>query len=241
MSSDSAPLSPEQQFRQENGMTVEEAWEKVKEWHLAGKTTQVQKGCAIILERFPEHEAKNLLEKKNVPDDGTQRKSIAEKMGGKLADTMEGFFHSHKVHASKPEPSAESVNSASKTTSSAKNEAHALTAAEPEEVFPEEPILDEERLFASISYAWIFCIIPLLLKKDSSFVQFHAKQGMVMAILITLFDFTIGSLLNIMLGGIGFVLKMLYLSVLCYAAYTAYKGKYWKIPGVYGLSQKIKL
>jgi len=43
----------------------------------------------------------------------------------------------------------------------------------------------DDRLFAALSYLWILCIIPLLLKKDDRFVLEHAKQGLVLFIIET--------------------------------------------------------
>ncbi|NTU67133.1 MAG: hypothetical protein HGB08_04400 [Candidatus Moranbacteria bacterium] len=40
----------------------------------------------------------------------------------------------------------------------------------------------ENMLWGIIAYLGILCLIPLLAKKDSQFAQFHAKQGLVMAI-----------------------------------------------------------
>src|SRR6185295_3753249 len=87
----------------------------------------------------------------------------------------------------------------------------APTVETPEEQ-PVTPVLDDERLFATISYAWIFCIIPLFMKRDSAFVQFHAKQGVIMAIALTVFDFTVGTLLNLISAGLGLLLKLIYIA-----------------------------
>ena len=40
----------------------------------------------------------------------------------------------------------------------------------------------ENKIMALLSYFGILCLIPLLLKRDSRFVQFHAKQGLVLMI-----------------------------------------------------------
>ncbi|MBD3208752.1 MAG: hypothetical protein GF370_04885 [Candidatus Nealsonbacteria bacterium] len=40
----------------------------------------------------------------------------------------------------------------------------------------------ENKNIAVLSYLGILCLVPLLLKKESSFVQFHAKQGLVLMI-----------------------------------------------------------
>ena len=37
----------------------------------------------------------------------------------------------------------------------------------------------EGKIFALLSYLSIFCIIPLILKKDNRFVLLHGKQGLV--------------------------------------------------------------
>ena len=43
-------------------------------------------------------------------------------------------------------------------------------------------IIQDDKIFALIAYLSILCIIPLVLKKDSKFVLFHAKQGLVLFI-----------------------------------------------------------
>jgi uncharacterized membrane protein len=40
----------------------------------------------------------------------------------------------------------------------------------------------DNKVLALLSYLGILVIIPLLVKKDSPFVQFHAKQGLVLLI-----------------------------------------------------------
>lgn len=40
----------------------------------------------------------------------------------------------------------------------------------------------DDKTIAVLSYLGILCLIPLLLKKDSEFVKFHAKQGLVLLI-----------------------------------------------------------
>ena len=40
----------------------------------------------------------------------------------------------------------------------------------------------EGKIFAVLGYLSIFCIIPLIFKKDNSFVLLHSKQGLVLFI-----------------------------------------------------------
>jgi len=42
--------------------------------------------------------------------------------------------------------------------------------------------VQENKLWAMLSYFGILVLIPLLLKKDSKFTQFHAKQGLILLI-----------------------------------------------------------
>jgi len=42
--------------------------------------------------------------------------------------------------------------------------------------------VEENKLIAVIGYLGILCLIPLLLKKDSPYAQYHGKQGLVLFI-----------------------------------------------------------
>ncbi len=56
-------MTKEEEFQEQNGMTIEQAWEKVQNWATAGKKNEAQSGCVQILKIFPEHVAKDLLQK----------------------------------------------------------------------------------------------------------------------------------------------------------------------------------
>jgi uncharacterized membrane protein len=42
--------------------------------------------------------------------------------------------------------------------------------------------INEGKIFAVIGYLWIFCVIPLILKKENRFVLNHSRQGLVIFI-----------------------------------------------------------
>lgn len=42
--------------------------------------------------------------------------------------------------------------------------------------------IEQNRGVAAMSYIWILCLVPLLLKRDSAFASYHAKQGLVLFI-----------------------------------------------------------
>ena len=44
----------------------------------------------------------------------------------------------------------------------------------------------DDKIIAAFGYLWILFIIPLLFKKNNEFVQFHAKQSMLLLYLLLL-------------------------------------------------------
>jgi uncharacterized membrane protein len=42
--------------------------------------------------------------------------------------------------------------------------------------------IEHNKAVAALSYVWILCLVPLLLKRDSAFASYHAKQGLVLFI-----------------------------------------------------------
>lgn len=52
----------------------------------------------------------------------------------------------------------------------------------PEEIKKEDGEVLEGKAYAILSYLWILCLVPLILKKDNKFAMFHAKQGLVLFI-----------------------------------------------------------
>ena len=89
----------------------------------------------------------------------------------------------------------------------------------------------DNKLVAVLSYVWILFLIPLLLKKDSKFCQFHAKQGLVIFIISLISWFPI----------LGWLIGMAVLLVSVIGIIKAYSGEYWKIPYIYEWSEKIRI
>ena len=99
--------------------------------------------------------------------------------------------------------------------------------------------VQDGKIFAVLSYLWILCFIPLLLKKDNKFAVFHAKQGLVLFIaeialwivrivpILGWFISIVGSLLCGILALVGIV--------------QALMGKYWKMPILGDYAEKIKI
>ena len=88
----------------------------------------------------------------------------------------------------------------------------------------------ENKLMAAISYLWIVSIIMLLIKKDSKFVQFHAKQGFILFI---------ASIILWFIPVLGWILNLLVVVLVVVGFIKAFSGEYWKIPVVASLAEKI--
>jgi uncharacterized membrane protein len=88
--------------------------------------------------------------------------------------------------------------------------------------------VEDNRILAVIAYLWIFCLIPLLARRDSPYAQFHAKQGVVLAIAWFLV-WVVGIIP--LLGWLAFFFGSLVLVVVnLMAIIKAYSGEEWKIP-----------
>ncbi len=99
--------------------------------------------------------------------------------------------------------------------------------------------IKSNRVMAAISYLGILCLIPLLLKKDSHFAQFHAKQGLVLFITGIILSFVnIIPLLGqiVWLAAVAFIIVYSILGIV-----NCLKGKYWEIPILSEYAKKIKI
>ncbi|MEA3313392.1 MAG: DUF4870 domain-containing protein [Caldisericota bacterium] len=99
--------------------------------------------------------------------------------------------------------------------------------------------VQENKVFAALSYLGILVLIPLLVKKDSKFAMEHAKQGLVLFIIemilwVINFIPVLGQILWIVVGIILFIVSLMGLIY-------ALQGKFWKIPFVYDWAQNFKL
>ena len=106
-----------------------------------------------------------------------------------------------------------------------------------------DPDIQDNRMIAAIGYVFILCLIPLTLKKESKFAQFHGKQGLVLTIASVLLWF-----LNFILGMIPvlgwLILFVSWISLIVLAIMgimNALSGKYWEMPFLGKYAKEIKL
>ena len=95
--------------------------------------------------------------------------------------------------------------------------------------------IDEHRLLAALSYVWVLCFIPLILKRNSKFAQFHAKQGLVLFIIEV-----IGTVV-FPIPIIGWLLFILVVLMAILGAKAALDGEYWEMPFFARLVKKLNL
>ncbi len=95
----------------------------------------------------------------------------------------------------------------------------------------------EGNVYAVLSYLWILCLIPLLLKKEDEFVRFHAKQGLMLFIV----EVGIGIIGIIpILGGIVVTLGILVCGFLSLIGIVqVLMGNKWKMPVIGEWAEKI--
>lgn len=91
--------------------------------------------------------------------------------------------------------------------------------------------IEENKVIAALGYVSIICFVPLFLKRDSKFAQFHAKQGLILFI-IELFGFIP------FFGPILFIIAVL---LAIWGVKSAMEGKYWKMPLLGDFAKKLNI
>ena len=89
---------------------------------------------------------------------------------------------------------------------------------------------EDEKLLAAVSYFWILSLLILVSKKDSEYVTFHAKQGMVLFF---------ASLILWIIPEIGLGLEVANLLLMFLGFKKALDGKKYPIPFVAEVAENI--
>jgi fumarate reductase subunit D len=100
-----------------------------------------------------------------------------------------------------------------------------------------DPVVLDGKIMAVLSYLSVLCIIPLLFKKDNSFILHHGRQGLVLFIAqVAVF------IIHIIFGP--FILKLgnfILLTMSFVGIIMVIKGEYYELPVVYNIARKITL
>lgn len=99
----------------------------------------------------------------------------------------------------------------------------------------DEKDIAENKYVAMLSYLGILCLVPLLAKKESPFAQFHARQGLVIAIAwIVGWVFFWVPLFGQLAALVIFVVNIV-------ALVKTYLGEAWEIPVVTDVAKKLNI
>jgi len=91
--------------------------------------------------------------------------------------------------------------------------------------------IEDNKVVAALSYIWLLFLIPMLLKKDSKFCQFHAKQGLILFLFSLIAWFPI----------IGWLVGLAIIIISVMGIVKTLAGESWEVPFIYDLSKKINL
>jgi fumarate reductase subunit D len=97
----------------------------------------------------------------------------------------------------------------------------------------------DNKVVAALGYLGILCLIPLLVKKDSQYAQFHGKQGLVLFIAEVIISFI--NVIPVLGQLIWFFAVVGFIMVSVIGVLKTLKGEWWKIPVLYDYSKKINI
>lgn len=99
---------------------------------------------------------------------------------------------------------------------------------------------NERRGMAALGYVGALCLIPLIFARDSQFAQYHAKQGLVLAIIGFILNFAASLLWRVPFGGLlVIVMGIVLLVVSIKGILKALNGEKYEIPVVSEYAAKI--
>ncbi len=104
---------------------------------------------------------------------------------------------------------------------------------------PQDSDVENAKFFAAIGYLNILCFVPLLLKKENKFAQFHGKQALVLFILEVA-----ASILRVVpvLGELVFTVAFVVFGILSLIGIVkVLMGETWEMPVIYEISNRISL
>lgn len=117
------------------------------------------------------------------------------------------------------------------TTNGGEQTTPVTTPVEAKLVFDQKDIADN-KFIAALSYLGILFLVPLLVKKDSPFAQFHAKQGLVLCIAFFVFSF---------IPFLGWLVNLFLLVVVIIALIKTLSGEAWELPLVKDVVKKLNI
>jgi uncharacterized membrane protein len=94
--------------------------------------------------------------------------------------------------------------------------------------------IEQNKAIAAIGYIWILCFVPLFMKRDSKFCQFHGKQALVLFIvevIISVFFWWI--------WWFGWILGIVTVILSVMGLLQALQGNWWEMPLIGQFAKKL--
>jgi len=104
-----------------------------------------------------------------------------------------------------------------------------------QEVMHDKKDAEENKIIAALSYVWILVLVPLFLKRNSAFAQFHAKQGLLLFII---------EIVGWLIFWIPVLGQIVLVAVIVFAVLgikSALEGKYWTMPVLGKYASKLNI
>lgn len=96
--------------------------------------------------------------------------------------------------------------------------------------------VEEKNIFAALCYVGVLVFVPLLMKKEDPYVNWHIRQGFVVLVIII-----ISLIASAWVERVGNLLFLLIMVVDIIALVQALLGKMWKIPIIGEIATKFKV
>lgn len=102
--------------------------------------------------------------------------------------------------------------------------------------------IQENKFYAVISYFWILFLIPILVKKESEFAIFHAKQGLALFVLTVIY----GVLIMVpiigwfLISGLGAIISIIYVVLFLMGIINALQGQCKELPVIGSWFKNVK-
>ena len=100
-----------------------------------------------------------------------------------------------------------------------------------------DPVVSQGKFFAAVGYISILCFIPLFLKRDNKFAQFHGRQALILFIL----ELAAAMLIIVpVVGEVVFRFSYLVFSIFSLAGLIkVLMNEYWEMPIIYPISSRV--
>ena len=102
----------------------------------------------------------------------------------------------------------------------------------------QEVEFDVNKILGILSYVWILCLVPLVLKRKDEFIHHHAKQGLVLFIFeIVLMVVAVVPLLGWLLAFVGWIFAVI---LALMGIVNVLAGKKWEMPVLGKYADRLK-